>query len=208
MDLIIGRDAATSQLKIVNGKKASLLGQPGCVPPTVSRQHCKLHIDDATGTISIHNLKPMNVTYVNGQPVMNKVIRRGDAIELSASRFPVRWEDIDQLMPQTIDITPLRKIWDDYDEAELLISQNEAKLNGARSAAMMIPFVGRYLGGAIGSRSLVGAKTTYEKKRELKLQFQKLYVCPKCGHFMGYKSYDLLIQDPCCPYCKAKYGKK
>ena len=36
---------------------------------------------------------------------------------------------------------------------------------------------------------------------------KNLYVCPKCGHFMGFQDYDILTQSDACPYCKTKYQK-
>ena len=44
-----------------------------------------------------------------------------------------------------------------------------------------------------------------DKQEQLKKQFQRDYVCPKCGRFMGFVDYDLLHQNNNCPGCKAKY---
>ena len=44
MDLIIGRDANTAQLKVVNGTQVTLIGSPASVPMDVSRQHCQLKV--------------------------------------------------------------------------------------------------------------------------------------------------------------------
>ena len=45
MELIIGRDASTSQLRITMGQQSKTFGSAGCVPMTVSRQHCSLTIN-------------------------------------------------------------------------------------------------------------------------------------------------------------------
>jgi len=44
-----------------------------------------------------------------------------------------------------------------------------------------------------------------DKQEQLKKQFQRDYVCPKCGRFLGFVDYDLLHQNNNCPGCKAKY---
>ena len=48
-----------------------------------------------------------------------------------------------------------------------------------------------------------------DEREALKKQFQKDYVCPKCGRFMGFQDYDVLSQNIQCsnPNCKAKYIK-
>lgn len=45
MELIIGRDASTSQLRITMGQQSKTFGVAGSVPMTVSRQHCSLTIN-------------------------------------------------------------------------------------------------------------------------------------------------------------------
>ena len=73
MELIIGRDASTSQLRITMGQQSKTFGVAGSVPMTVSRQHCSLTINP-DGSYRITNLKPQNVTFVNGVEIMAKTI--------------------------------------------------------------------------------------------------------------------------------------
>ena len=40
------------------------------------------------------------------------------------------------------------------------------------------------------------------------LMRRNLYVCPKCGHFMGNQPYDILAQGKACPYCRAQFKAK
>lgn len=70
MEFIIGRDPQTSQLKVACGQQSIRLGNPGDVPMTVSRQHCLLTVDNDHYTIK--NLKPQNVTFVNGMAIAQK----------------------------------------------------------------------------------------------------------------------------------------
>ena len=128
---------------------------------------------------------------------------------------------------ETVDIRPLKKIWEEYDEQRTENQIAERKFNAARSATGIITMLAIacslilghgpiYLilyGLAIGI-SLVFTILAYKKssdiprqQKEMTKQFQKRYVCPKCGHFMGFQDYDILIQGDACPYCKTKYKK-
>ena len=49
--------------------------------------------------------------------------------------------------------------------------------------------------------------SSIEDQEDIKKTFQQKYVCPKCGHFMGFMDYDILTQSDACPYCKTKYNK-
>ena len=79
MELIIGRDASTSQLRITMGQQTKAFGATGSVPITVSRQHCSLIINP-NGSYKITNLKPQNVTFINGVEMMAKTITEKDKI--------------------------------------------------------------------------------------------------------------------------------
>ena len=46
MQIIIGRDAKTSQLNVIIGQQTLRLGAPGSVPQTVSRQHCRITVTE------------------------------------------------------------------------------------------------------------------------------------------------------------------
>ena len=45
------------------------------------------------------------------------------------------------------------------------------------------------------------------EQETVKKEFQRKYICPKCGHFLGYQDYDILVQSDACPYCKTKFKK-
>lgn len=64
MQIIIGRDAKTSQLNVIIGQQTLRLGAPGSVPQTVSRQHCRITVTEG-GTYVVENLKAANITYIN-----------------------------------------------------------------------------------------------------------------------------------------------
>lgn len=86
MELIIGRDASTSQLRITMGQQSKTFGVAGSVPMTVSRQHCSLTINP-DGSYRITNLKPQNVTFVNEVEIMAKTIMEKDKMELVQANF-------------------------------------------------------------------------------------------------------------------------
>ena len=45
------------------------------------------------------------------------------------------------------------------------------------------------------------------RQKQLTEEFQQHYVCPHCHHFLGFQSYEVLMQNEACPYCKAKIKK-
>ena len=227
MEIIIGRDAETAQLRIEADGKVMRHGMAGCVPKSVSRQHCSI-VMDAGGNMTVKNLKAENETFVNGRSVECKAVKEGDRIELGESRYPVDWKVIMSVMPIIADIRPLEKVWTKYQEQRLEQQIKERRFGTLRSATGLITmvaialsmFTGRdstiylILYGAAILISLAFTIKAYRESanaprrmQELSDRFQKDYVCPKCGHFLGMQSYDILKQNDGCPYCKAKYRK-
>ena len=229
MELIIGRDATTSQLRITVGQQSKTFGALGSIPITVSRQHCSLTLL-ADGSYKITNLKPQNVTFVNGVEVMSKTITSADRIELGPSKFLVSWDWIKSFIPQMVDFRPLRNIWEEYDEHKLDQQIADRKFNslrgvtglitmGAIALSIIFPefretplYIGLYLFGLLVSvgftiKAYQDSSKGPMKQKELMEDFQRHYVCPHCHHFLGFQSYDVLMQNEACPYCKAKIKK-
>ena len=226
MELVIGRDGATAKLKVVNGTQVSLFGEPASVPADVSRQHCQLTaIDD--NTFVIKNIKAANVTWVNGVEVQTKKISKDDVVMLGQSKYILPLVDIlDQMRPNFADITPLKGVWEEFNRSTIAIRKRQ-QMNNLLSR---IPIFLTMLGGCLIAVSdsirpysiaftvialLIMAYGFYrqatdrgiDEQEKLKKQFQRDYVCPKCGRFMGFVDYDLLQQNNNCPACKAKYKK-
>lgn len=226
MELIIGRDGATAKLKVVNGTQVNLYGEAASVPVDVSRQHCQLTaIDD--NTFLIKNIKAANVTWVNGIEVQTKKISKDDKVELGQSRYTVPLlEILEQMKPNIADITPLKAVWEEYNQSTIAIKKRQQKNN----LLARIPIFLTMLGGGLIAVSeairpysitftvialLIMAYGFYrqatdrgiDEQEKLKKQFQRDYVCPKCGRFMGFVDYDLLCQNNNCPACKARYKK-
>lgn len=231
MEYIIGRDANTSQLDIISEKQTFRLGLSGSVPMTVSRQHCLLTIDDSS-RISIKNLKPQNVTYVNDHAVESKNISENDSIALGASKYRLNLHEVlaavKKTAPKVVDIRPLEKIWNEYNDTQL-----EAKIKQGQFVALssgtglitMAAVVLSFMGMGIEVRIVcyiiaviliaVTIIVRWQNATKLPLQQQELqrwldenYVCPNCKHSFGADiNYRKLTQYDSCPYCKAKFKK-
>ena len=224
MELIIGRDGATAKLKVVDGTQVKLYGEAASVPGDVSRQHCQLTaIDD--NTFVIKNIKAANVTWVNGIEIQTKRITRDDKVQLGQSRYELPLNEIlEQVKPNIVDITPLKAVWEKYNASTIAIRKRQQTNN----LLSRIPIFMTMLGGVLIALNeairpysitftvialLIMAYGFYrqatdraiDKQEQLKKQFQRDYVCPKCGRFLGFLDYDLLRQNNNCPGCKAKY---
>ncbi len=226
MEIIIGRDPQARQLCIIKDGNSKLFGQPGSVPMDVSRHHISLQ-PVGTNRWQIKNLNERNVTFVNGIAVENKTISESDKVELGNSHYLFQWSALSEPKVETIDIRPLKKIWTEYDEQRLELQIAERKFNAARSATGIITMLAIACSFILGHGpiylflyalaiviSLVFTYQAYQKssevprqQKEINKSFQRRYVCPKCGHFMGFQDYDILAQNDACPYCKKKYKK-
>lgn len=226
MDYIIGRDATTRQLSVSANGQVRRFGQAGSVPMDVSRQHLSLK-SLGDGRWQIQNLNAANVTYVNGIAVESKTISETDKVELGHSHYLFPWDAVREPKVETVDIRPLRRVWESFEKERLELQIAERKFNAARSAVGIITML------AIACSFIFGHDTIYlvlyavaigvsvifavqaynnaqevpQQQKELQKRFQRNYVCPKCGHFMGNQDYELLSQNDACPYCKAKYKK-
>ena len=226
MEIIIGRDQQTRQLCIIKEGNPKLFGQSGSVPMDVSRHHISLQPVGA-GKWHITNLNERNVTFVNGIAVENMTISESDKVELGNSHYLFQWGSLSEPKVETIDIRPLKKTWTEYDDQRLELQIAERKFNAARSATGIITMLAIACSFILGHGpiylllyvlaiiiSLVYTYQAYQKssevprqQKEMNKSFQRRYVCPKCGHFMGFQDYDILAQNDACPYCKKKYKK-
>ena len=226
MEYIIGRDPQTRQLNIVKDGVAKQYGPSGSVPMDVSRHHISIQ-PAGVGKWQIKNLNERNVTFVNGIAVESKTVTENDKIELGNSHYLLNWDALSEPKEETVDIRPLKKIWNDYDEQRLEIQIAERKFNAARSATGIITMVAIACSLILGHGPVylilyalaigISVAFTYQayqkssdvprRQREMNKDFQKRYTCPICGHFMGFTDYDILTQSDACPYCKTKYKK-
>lgn len=115
MEIIIGRDQQTRQLCIIKDGNTKLFGQPGSVPMDVSRHHISLQ-PTGSGKWQIKNLNERNVTFVNGIAVESKTISETDKVELGNSHYLFSWAALQEPKEETIDIRPLKVVWDNYQQ--------------------------------------------------------------------------------------------
>ena len=233
MEIIIGRNPETNQLKITIGKQSKLSGTPNSVPNTVSRTHFSL-TSAPKGAFVLKNLNPANETFVNGVSVESKQVTREDRIELGANHYQFDWGFIAEVSPVTVDIRPLKKVWENHHKEKLDIQIQQSRFNaiksltglltmGAMAAAFLNPGsesgsslrLYLYIGAAVFTAvafviSFVNASKIPQKQDQLDKKFRQRYICPnpQCHHFMGNQPYDVLAQGNSCPYCKAQYSEK
>lgn len=227
MEITIGRDPETAQLRIEADGKMVRYGAAGSVPKSVSRRHCSITVVEG-GRMAVNNLNDKNETFVNGRSVESKGVTEGDRIELGDGKYVLDWKAVRSIVPAVADIRPLKKIWDGYQEQLLEQQIKERKFGTLRSATGLITMVAIALGLFTGRNSYVyiilyvaafviavaftvkaykDSANVPRRMRELGNDFQKRYVCPKCGHFLGMQSYDVLKQNDGCPYCRARFRK-
>ena len=238
MELTIGRESSSPQsiggrLHVVSSsKKEYFIGLEGSVPKTVSRQHCKVIIDP-DGNMVLVNLKPTNITFINGVVAVQKSIVKTDMIELGSERFKLELKAILDMIsseiPKTYNISHLKAVWEKYDQAKTEIQVQRDKsaaiqsvtgiLSMASIACGFIPSIPIGVRGFLYAIAIVLAVVFFvyrikhagefvHQLKELDEQFHKDYVCPnpQCQRFLGNIPYDDLVkQTKSCFVCKAEY---
>lgn len=227
MEIIIGRNPNTRQLAIVKDGKQTLYGATNSVPMDVSRHHLSLQPAE-DGKWLVKNLNERNVTFVNGIAIESKTISEKDKIELGNSHYLFSWTALQEPKVETIDIRPLKQIWEEYDKGNLALDIAERKFNVIRSATGIISM------SAIACAFIFGQGSTLQmvlyglaigisviffviahnkaaevplKRREIKDEFERQWICPKCKRPLNFRSYTILEQNDACQYCKTKFKK-
>jgi len=228
MKLIIGRDAATSKLKITTDTgKSQTFGLSGSVPMSVSREHCQLTLND-NSTMTLTNLKLQNTTMVNGLAVQERSVTTDDKIQLGADAYTLNWDDVQSMLPKVADIRPLRQIWESYEKFQQDSQIADRKFNALSRITGIITmlailltffitrdnpfFIALYviaigISVAFTYKAWKDSARVPKEREERKKEFQRKYVCPRCGHFLGFTDYEIISQNSQCPYCKAQYRK-
>ena len=222
MEIIIGRDPETSRLKLVAGSKGVLYGS--MIPASIRPEHCKLIVENST--MRLKNLDINAYTYVNGLPIESKTVIKTDQIALGTDRCVFDWRALDELIPPETDIRPLKTIWEEYESQNISLQIAERRFNTLRSMTGLITMAAIALSVTTGERnkwyiilyglaivfsliffvkSFIDSSKIPQKRQELGRNFQRNYTCPHCGHFLGNQSYDILVQNDHCSYCKTKF---
>lgn len=226
MEIIIGRDQNTRQLNINKDGQTKLYGQSGSVPMDVSRNHASLQ-PMGGGRWQIKNLNDRNVTFVNGIAVESKTISKSDRIELGNSHYLFHWDALQEPKVETIDISQLKRVWDNYQQKNISIREQQKSMGLLASIPLGLSLLGGIIAGVApeirgialvftGVAFLIFLYGWYRRSQDnstIELtknqdEFELKWVCPKCKHPLTcYRSYIILSQSDECPYCKTKYKK-
>ncbi len=175
--ILIGRESAQGRLLVaISGSSMpAFIGGAGSVPGSVSRckpaentAHCKISVDPS-GNMVVANMKPQNVTYVDGLQIESKKITEHSTIALGRDKYSVSvhliLEAADKLVPvtptpppsaQEYSIKHLEDVWNEYERAMETIQRRQQKMGRRRMLPIMIgsasailsPFLGIYVGTA------------------------------------------------------------
>lgn len=138
--ILIGREQGQGRLLVaVSGTgKTAAIGTLGSVPDCVSRckpsensAHVKITVD-WNGNIIISNMKPQNVTFVNGSAIETKKISVSDEVKLGRDQYPLNLPNVlgtakDIVGQAPISIRHLKAIWEKYDSAVLELQDKQQK---------------------------------------------------------------------------------
>lgn len=223
MEILIGRDDKTGRMKLTAEGRSVLFGSMR-LPESILAEHLKLTIED--DAIRLKNLNINAYTYVNGLAVESKTITKQHTIEIGKDHIPFDWRALDEFITPEADIRPLEVVWNDFESKNISLQIAERKFNTLRSTSGLITMVAIVLSIATGGKShwyillygvaivvsviffvksYLDSSKVPQKRQEMNRAFQREYVCPHCGHFLGNQPYDILVQNDHCPYCKAKF---
>ena len=161
--LFIGKEQTQGRLAVFMEQEGKVLmtglGLPGSVPNSVSRckpaertAHCKLEIS-RDGNLVLTNLKPQNVTMVNGTEIISKKINVDSSVELGKDHFhldlPMVLDAASKLMPIVYSIRPLEKVWADYEQKTYDLKRKQRRLANLKSLYMPLCILSSVLGGVV-----------------------------------------------------------
>lgn len=168
------------------------------------------------------NIKPQNVTYVNGSEIASKRISINNTVELGKDRYriglPVVIDVAKKIAatpgPETYNISHLERIWNDYEtEIDRIVKQQQdvakkrmlpimvGSLSGVASPllATLVAVNTLYITVPVAAISFGlyfinyhKKDTSYEDRKAATERLTERYVCPNCHRFLGNISYKLL----------------
>ena len=250
--ILVGKEPGNGRLFVsvkINGQpKTAAIGEMNSVPNSVSRckpaentAHCKIEVD-SIGNLTVTNLKPQNVTYVNGTEIVSKKVKSNGTIELGKDKYSINVGTIVETAKKIVDsvlppppaecsIRHLEKVWKKYHGGNIEMAKEQQHMAAKQSltpiltvgsgvAVSVFAFISPFamvIGIPISAygvflmyKNYKARKndTTIDDKEMLSADFERNYVCPKCGHFLGYRSFFLVSQDKKCIYCNAVWSDK
>lgn len=169
--ILIGKEPGQGRLLVAVSGKIAAIGAPNSVPGSVSRckvaegeAHAKIEVDQ-NGNMVLTNMKPQNVTYVNGSEIASKRILPSNTIQLGRERFNIHLPVVIEVARKIVsasqtqqnqsqkptdrqfNISHLEHVWNDFHDKNLEIMQRQ------RQQALMsrIPMFFTMGGGAISA---------------------------------------------------------
>ncbi len=158
--ILVGRESTQGRLLVaLSGiDKTAIIGSVGSVPGSVSRlkpvenaAHCKLSIDQS-GNMVLTNMKPQNVTYVDGLQVEEKKITELSTIALGKDMYSIsanaileaasKLVDQERVQPggptpgtnKVFNISHLEHVWNGAQQKRRQIQAQQRKINLVRTA--------------------------------------------------------------------------
>lgn len=140
MEIIIGREEGARRLHCIADGREFNIGAAGSVPNSVSRKHCKIVVNGEK--INIENLKPQNITFVDGSQIFSKAITATSKVQLGNEKFSIPIQKILQLAtgkpltpapglqkPEapTFSLRPMKTVWEEYNSKMLQIDIDAAE---------------------------------------------------------------------------------
>lgn len=240
--ILIGKEPGQGRLLIsmkINGQpKTAAIGAAGSVPGSVSRcnpaqnvAHCQIEVGP-DGRMVLTNLKPQNVTYVNGVEIASKKIAKDNQVLLGMEQYPVNISTVLDTAKKLVGTVPqppksiahLEKVWNEYETTLENIQRAQLDRNRKRMLPIMIG-TGAGVISMLASQEILIAlplailplllyiknytekDTSIDDRKAANDKFIDHYVCPHshCRHYLGNQPYKVLRQNKNCPYCKGEW---
>lgn len=218
-EINIGREAGVpyeqARLAVHSEGKTTFLGSPGSVPRKVSRNHCKITIDD-DGKMTVELVAMDNSLYINGLSYeKHGDVKPTDTVELGSCRYRLDLGEILKLVPvpqPALAVGHLRPVYDGYLLARKTLKEKQRKMNtlsripGVFSMASLLISLAfqdstemgrtiRILLYVIAFVTMIAciiltsrtARTIDEESERLSEAYREKCVCPNpaCGRFLG-----------------------
>ena len=238
--ILIGKEPGQGRLLVsatTNGQtKVTAIGNINSVPNCVSRckptegvAHCQITID-SNGDMTLTNLKPQNVTFVNGTEIVSKRISLESHVALGKDRYIINLyallSTVTQIVGTSNPVNPsnpnkpastprsirhLERVWNDYDKALYDLQIRQKKDGIFRSLYMPIIIASTLLGYALNflgiDKQLTSVLSILFYIIAASVLFYGLYKAIKDKSIEERKELNEKFQDDyICPHCNHFLG--
>lgn len=226
MEIIIGREEGARRLHCIADGREFNIGNAGCIPQSVSRKHCKIVVNNES--ITIENLQPQNITYVDGNQIFSKAITETSKVQLGAEKVSIPLQLVLKMAcpPKEFSLIPLKSVWEEYEKRRLEIQVEAAKKANQQRIQGIISMMGMAFGllpvpiffriacvvAALSLSIYFFVQGTRNSPVQLQLhdlddEYRDKYKCPnpECGKPFGYISFYSIEYNKQCSACGCKY---